>query len=133
MKSRQTADHAIGSRGSKRIDLVWRSCVSVGRNNNNEGFAKAGLERNEAITLLGCSFSSHGLIRTIDQSKDHFGIGTTPVGRLLRRKAMSSPPTAVPRIMARSEESRGPLRPRGENMYRHCTITTPQEDLNLVV
>ena len=106
MESRQTAHHAVDSRGSRRIDLVWRSCVSVGRNNTNNGFSTSVLEYKESITLLYCSFSSHGLILRTDQSGHHFGFGTTPVGWLLRRKAVSSLPTAIPYIMARSKESR---------------------------
>lgn len=132
MKSRQTAHHAIGSRGSKRIDLVWRSCLSAGLNNINNGFTRAVLEHNEAITLLYCSFSSYGLIRRTDQSQYHFGI-ETPVGWLLRRKVVSILPTAIPYIMARSRESRWTVPSHREKIGSHYTITTPQENLNLVV
>ena len=129
MKSRQTAHHAIDSRGSKRIDLVWRSCLSAGLNNINKGFPKASLEHNEAIILLYCSFSSHGPIRRTDQSQYHFGI-ETPAGWLLRRKVVPILPTAIPHIIARSRESRRiiPSSRRGYlfSTYHYDTARTPE-------
>jgi len=106
------------------IDLVWRSCLSAGLNNINKGFPKASLEHNEAITLLYCSFSSHGPIRRTDQSQYHFGI-ETPAGWLLRRKVVPILPTAIPDIIARSRESRRTVPSHMEKIGSHYTIATP--------
>ena len=40
--------------------------MNVGLNDTNNGFSTSILEQNETITLLYCSFSSHGLVRRTD-------------------------------------------------------------------